>query len=274
MRRLACTAIALAVVGAADHASASVTSDGGYKYVAKKSLDVTGYHPDLEAKCPKHTHVLGGGLSTSALVMELRTHHSAPLDTGDPGKVPDDGWRVALESFEPNSVFVWAVCGTRPVEYVKGSFTADAQARTGPVPLECPQGTDPMSGGTRGSAFTFEVATFPGFPNAWNVTVDSASADDQKVRQYAVCADFNVDVTAATEMVDPMSGASVTADCTGNRRAVGGGASGTTSAPQYGVILRALFPAVAHDGWTLFADSNWTDDIAIASYAVCAKPAN
>lgn len=52
----------------------------------------------LSAKCPRRMSVVSGGPSTSGNVNEVHVSRSAPFDSGDPDRVPDDGWRVTFSN--------------------------------------------------------------------------------------------------------------------------------------------------------------------------------
>jgi hypothetical protein len=271
VRSLGGIAAALVFVGAAaSPASASVTTAGGYKYVSKTYQVANEYYGDLEAKCPQGTHVLGGGQSNTAPNSQLITHHSAPLDSGDQNTTTDDGWRVALDSIGDYEVTVRAICGTRPVSYVKDHFMAGPMAETERA-VACPDGTRPMSGGTTGPIDIVEAETFPG-SGAWGVTVDNHASSDVKVKDYAVCADFDVTSTGHSRTLHSKSGGTVNVDCSADRYVVGGGVS--TSGDIADFTIRALRPRDSHQGWTVSGFNYTFDDLSVSSIVACAKKEN
>ena len=48
-----------------------------------------------KVKCPRNTVASSGGFETE---LDARLNDSRPIDTGDAGKVPDDGWSVAVHN--------------------------------------------------------------------------------------------------------------------------------------------------------------------------------
>jgi hypothetical protein len=73
--------------------------------------------PDKEkaygtVRCPKGERVLGGGIFVTGASSEAQVVASAPWDSGDSGKVPEDGWRAGVLSSadEELKMTVHAIC--------------------------------------------------------------------------------------------------------------------------------------------------------------------
>jgi hypothetical protein len=81
---------ALAVGGKSDAPKRTVTvqSRGGKKYVTNSVPAVD--NSRVQARCPKGTHVSGGGAGTGNFAGDV--NESKPYDGGDADSVPDDGW--------------------------------------------------------------------------------------------------------------------------------------------------------------------------------------
>jgi hypothetical protein len=63
------------------------------------------------AACRRHEHVVGGGAAVTSDDVAYLTA-SRPLDDGDKGKAPDDGWRAVLDSASatPADIEALAIC--------------------------------------------------------------------------------------------------------------------------------------------------------------------
>ena len=62
--------------------------------------------------CPKKKTVVGGGPSVSGPASQSHVVETAPFDSDDKGKVPDDGWSITIgnPSMTEMDVIVWAAC--------------------------------------------------------------------------------------------------------------------------------------------------------------------
>src|SRR5262245_43873535 len=113
-RRLAlglCLAVAMSLAFAVG-ASASVISDGGFKYVTKQFTLKPGDPKTTRAECPKRTHVLGGGHWNVGGYSDVIGAHSFPYDSDDHDHQPDDGWAAQLRAFgQSYTATIHAICG-------------------------------------------------------------------------------------------------------------------------------------------------------------------
>ena len=73
----------------------------------------------LKARCKGSEHVSGGGAYVNGLVDEAFVNSSHPIDGGDPGGAPDDGWRVRVQNRAGfgKGVTAWALCTERDWSY-------------------------------------------------------------------------------------------------------------------------------------------------------------
>jgi len=93
------------------------------------------------ARCPKDTHVTGGGATFHGVG---RLVSSYPFDGPDANRVPDDGWAVRyynLSTTNPAYLYVDAICLARKRLRYKKAFGAPS--------VECPNGGHLTGGGIR-----------------------------------------------------------------------------------------------------------------------------
>ncbi len=96
------------------HVSADCARRGTYKVVSSRqerlpdNSQVTAF-----ALCPRGSHVTSGGVRIEATNPNLEVAQSSPIDSGDQGLVPDNGWRGAANNQStgsPSRVKTFAVC--------------------------------------------------------------------------------------------------------------------------------------------------------------------
>jgi hypothetical protein len=84
-------------------------------YSAAKTTLGPGVQASVKPKCAQGSHVLGGGGELNRLVTEGRLRAVYPNDTGDPDKVPDDGFVITGENQIAVSTYKrltgYAICG-------------------------------------------------------------------------------------------------------------------------------------------------------------------
>jgi len=96
-------------------ASTAMCADGHSRYRDKQEPVDPGF-PVLRVSCGQGWHVTGGGASVSPDVNHVVWSH--PYDSGDPGGLPDDGWRAMLYVDELNQEpTVYAVCSREQPAY-------------------------------------------------------------------------------------------------------------------------------------------------------------
>ena len=109
-----------AVAGIAGTAPAETTSAGKFRYVQRTFSVPADSQSKLQvARCPRRTHVYGGGTTNQHSFGGGIITASYPVDLGDRGGVPDDGWAVRYDNYAPTpvSAVVTAVCGRATPRY-------------------------------------------------------------------------------------------------------------------------------------------------------------
>lgn len=146
------------------------------------------------ARCGGGKHVLAGGALLGGPERSQRLVASAPFDSRDRGKRPDDGWRVAVDNFDTRrlGVTVVAICASvRGLSYVRRSYRAPKRARKH-VTVPCPAGESIIGGGVRhairyGRA-ALVASAYPGpDPTRWVTEIDNLSRKPAKARSFAIC---------------------------------------------------------------------------------------
>jgi hypothetical protein len=102
------TGTAIALNGKEPSAPGKATQGtAGRKYVTKTAPAEDG-SPYI-AKCPKGTHVVGGGAGADNGGADV--NESRPWDSNDKGDVPDDGWATYFnDTSSAADVRVYAIC--------------------------------------------------------------------------------------------------------------------------------------------------------------------
>jgi hypothetical protein len=105
--------------------------------------------------CPRGTNVTGGGVTTSGSGPDFEVAGTLPVDDGDRGSKPDDGWkgRTTNSSATDAQMTVFAICAHFPsLKYRKHSVQV-ASHSSATDSVRCPVGTRVTGGGvdvTRG----------------------------------------------------------------------------------------------------------------------------
>jgi RTX calcium-binding nonapeptide repeat (4 copies) len=207
------------------------------------------------AKCPRGTHVQGGGVGMTYGSVLVKT--SMPVDRADDDSKPDDGWSVTLHfpdsSGPPERAFAEAVCAGPMPRYVAGLTTATGELTTG---LECPAGTKATGAGAAtegslGTTFLRQWAPygFGGAGGSATLVVVQGSAGAPGVSLAGVCTDkLRLRYPRRTFTITAPYGSPEPVQCKRRERVVGGG--GYVAAPAAGIAIRT------EDS---FADDNRSD---------------
>ena len=83
------------------------------------------------AGCANSQQVVGGGVKVSGAIAQARLLESVPIDDGDPGALPDDGWRGAVF----NDTGAAKKLSVTPSAGAKGSRASSSSGRRGSGPL-------------------------------------------------------------------------------------------------------------------------------------------
>jgi hypothetical protein len=91
----------------------SVCTRDSLNYVrARRRMVPTGTARNKTAACANSQQVVGGGVKVSGAIAQARLLESVPVDDGDAGVVPDDGWRGAVFNAggPAKRLSVYAIC--------------------------------------------------------------------------------------------------------------------------------------------------------------------
>jgi hypothetical protein len=264
-------------------AAASVHTSAGIKYVTKGFHVKGSSRATGVARCPKRTHVLGGGERSAGGYGSIVLNQTSPQDSGDRGSQPDDGWKVRVRNQKSTkaTVKVNAICGKVKVRYTRVRFVAQASAETGQVTASCPNGTHAYSGGVgagRKSPISLN-STFPS-PNTtgatdWGAYVDNPSTTGEpNATIYAVCGKSTPHVVTLTaSSITPHSQAQLVPACPANRRAYGGGLATTAGYQALAINTLSPSPAAGPPGraWKAVFDMTTSLSLETVVSAVCGR---
>jgi hypothetical protein len=177
----------------------------GEATVCADSLELT--YPDHTNPSPKRSrntakvtcsgdrHVISGGGLASGPFRSQRLVMSAPFDSNDAGKKPDDGWRVAVDNLKRKrrKVVAYAICADVPgISYVIDAFGAKKRARDH-VSLNCPADQFALGGGIthdipyrKATLVASRYAAYPNF-DGWFAEVDNLSRKRASGTVFAIC---------------------------------------------------------------------------------------
>jgi len=265
-------AVVLVAGVTATSAGAIVKRSGGISYAYKRT-DVEAGFQTVKMRCPRRTHVVGGGEANGFTFNGLTLHHTYPIDGRDRGKKPDDGWATAVNAAGPNSFEPYAICIKRRVTYVKRQLGADSSAQTNHV-IPCPQGLHIVMGGHRGPQELLDASGFPS-SEGWAFFVDNTTNSPQVFTGFATCVRFGVSKVTVSDNSFEAGQGFVEAPCPTGRHVVGGGFS---SSFNYGdAHTNSTFPAAAVDPtrdigrlWSVWVD-NFSGTGSVSALAVCSR---
>lgn len=235
-----------AVAGVAGTAPAETTSAGKFRYV-QRTFTVPGSSQSARqvAKCPGRTHVYGGGTTNQQSFRRGIITASYPVDLGDRGRVPDDGWAVRYDNYAPTSTsaVVTAICGRATPKYRSAARPVGA-GRFLTLALRCPRGTYVWGGGGSNRApydTTFLSQSFPNSVREWTATLSNFSGGTHVGAIYVICGTRQPRYVRDSTTVLPEASGLWDADCPNQRfHLISGGASHTAPG-QIG--LNTLNPA-------------------------------
>jgi hypothetical protein len=89
----------------------AICSQGSNVYRQRRFKSPQDLQTKGTAPCPAGRHVSGGGVRTRARYDVQRAHSLFPVDNGDSGSAPDDGWGAVENTLSPSRRFtVFAIC--------------------------------------------------------------------------------------------------------------------------------------------------------------------
>lgn len=224
------SAMAAAVMAAAS-APAATTAAGKFRYVQRTFTVPAASQSEAQiARCPRRLHVYGGGTTNSHSFGRGVINASFPVDLGDRGTVPDDGWAVFYDNYAPTpaGAVVTAVCGRATPRYRQVSSPVAAQ-RSRTLTARCPRGTYVWGGGAfnRGPFNTFHLSqTFPNGLRGWTSTLANFSGRAYGGIAYAICGTRRPRYVRDSTTSIPQASTLWDADCPNQRfHLISGGAS-------------------------------------------------
>ena len=205
-------------IGLVATATAGTTRAGKFRYV-QRSFDTPPRSQSKRqvARCPRGTHVYGGGTSAAQTFGEGVVNASYPIDLGDRGAVPDDGWAVSYDNYldAPEDSIVTAVCGRATPKY-RRVRTRIGAGRYKTFTANCPRGTFVWGGGAtnRGPFNSFYLSqTFPNGTRSWTSTLGNVSTAPFDAFAFAICGTRKPRYVRDSTTAVPESSALWDADC-------------------------------------------------------------
>jgi hypothetical protein len=240
----------------------------------------------VTVSCQANSHVLGGGQYIFAANQDAIVHSSAPFDGGDADKIPDDGWRSRVDSFNgaSNTITEYAICSTKQPTYRSTAVTLHGPAAPH-LRTNCPAGDSAVGGGVEISpkySSAYITTSDPGPGASWDghAWAGLASAFGQKMTDWAICAPAQVSYRSASSVITPSGFGEASAACPAATHVVGGG----VRVPEFGPgdrdidVRPTIFSpfdgadsdSVPDDGWQIEAD-DWGggNDLVVESTAIC-----
>ena len=86
-------------------------SEGGFTYKSNTESVTSGTQEYLQVACPNRKSVTGGGVYSSNGYGGSAVNSTFPIDRGDSGSTPDDGWAAYVDGYSGGSATVYAICG-------------------------------------------------------------------------------------------------------------------------------------------------------------------
>ena len=149
----------------------------------------------VKASCPGSKHVLGGGARASGPFLSQRIVASAPYDSKDPGKKPDDGWRAVVDNLGDTRYKVTADAICAPVgglAYAKDAFKAPKRKRTH-AESQCPPGKFVIGGGVSHDGKVRKISLVSTYPDDstdhdhWFADIDNLARKRASGKVFAIC---------------------------------------------------------------------------------------
>jgi hypothetical protein len=93
--------------------SGDLGSAGGFVYKADRFRDLDPNSSTTQTvSCPRHSVAISGGVRLAGIPIGAAVVESAPFDSPDSKKTPDDGWLATVENTgdEPVTLLIYAIC--------------------------------------------------------------------------------------------------------------------------------------------------------------------
>ncbi len=228
---------ALALLAVVPIASASVIRSGGYAYVEKTQTLRAGERKALAAPCPGATRVLSGGGYNTGVLDSAVMSHSFPLDTGDRGRKPDEGWRVLWTTKSRVEITTHAICADMKVEYDQVRRTLDAGATLDGGHFCEDKDRYAVGGGSSGPVRATLTKSYRhgGVHRVCGRRQSSRTqAPSSNYRVFAVCIKPQPTVASASESLPAGTQQGNSVACPAGTRVVGGGTYSSTARSRLG----------------------------------------
>ncbi len=177
-------------------ADAVVCGDvSGRSYISNEKRTAARTRTTVKASCPSAKHVLGGGAAATGPFLAQRIVASAPYDSKDPGKKPDDGWRAVVDNFSDTKykAEAAAICASvGGLKYATDAFKAPKQERTH-AEAQCPAGRFVIGGGVSHDGKVRKIGLVSTYPDDsaehdhWFVDLDNLSQKRASGKVFAIC---------------------------------------------------------------------------------------
>ena len=266
-------------------ADAAVVERGGWRYVTKSYGNTQPGNKTLTAKCPRGTHVYGGGHYNNKSFGSLTAHHSFPWDGADRGNKPDDGWRTRVTIAEALVPSAYAVCAKPMPTYLEQDFLASVVLQRMEIAMVCPPETGAaISGGTDGPPTVREVeSSHANLFTQWDLAVENLAAEDTVATEFTICSDdVTISISSSSDSAAAQTQEGDTTDCgtftaypIGGGQENGGAAKGDIVAAASRPINFASVTPRIPGGWQTFVDNHHaTSAIGFTTDVVCAAKLN
>jgi hypothetical protein len=258
------------------------TADAKTKIIKGKSKTVPANEQATQKlPCPSGMQVVGGGAYTDGATLEDEVAESAPYDSRDDGKKPDDGWRAAINAGpSEQQMHAYAVCSDSLKLTYKSRPAGPASGGGGYGESPCPNGTKAVGGGMTVKGNNTNAPLKNSRPildgGAWaSMSIFMMSPETEGVA-YSICADSDkIQHVTDGAMQASQTQLEVVVSCPEGTRVIGGGGGGGSFDS---LELASLNPedgdddnSKSDDGWAVWTnnESNDAASAAVSAYAVC-----
>jgi hypothetical protein len=166
---------------------------GGVRYATAQATAPAGTGMSASAQCPGTTHVSGGGATLNGSADAGYLNALNPIDSSDPGTLPDDGWRARgfNRTGLQKRLDVYATCTTFNPQYTSLEVTGGDSL----IFDACPAGSHAMEGGVSpsgpaGQAFlntNYPYAGTTNPPDTGFVTAIRVAGSARPLTFYVIC---------------------------------------------------------------------------------------
>jgi hypothetical protein len=173
----------------------AICTQGHFSYPTHRVTVHDGNDNSKDAMCPHGSSVVGGGAYLYGSGVSVEIARSAPIDGGDPGSTPDDGWTATgyQGTGSKQDLYTYAICSkSGSYKYVSRSKKVPDGTEQG-QDANCPNGTKPTGGGVNltgnDSHGDVEVATSAPLDthDGWTGYANNDTGKKQTMTTTAIC---------------------------------------------------------------------------------------